>query len=103
MRRILSAKEYARALQSLSFDEVLQASAVYVRAAEELMAQDGLTGGNEFAKAAPAPAKAAAEPAKAVSEPAKAASQPASSYSSYSSWGGAAAAAAPAGEEEEKI
>ncbi len=42
MRRILSAKEYERALQSLSFDEVLQASAVYVRAAEELMAQDGL-------------------------------------------------------------
>ncbi len=69
----------------------------------QMMAQDGLTGGNEFAKAAPAPAKAAAEPAKAVSEPAKAASQPASSYSSYSSWGGSAAAAAPAGEEEEKI
>lgn len=42
MRRILSAKEYARALQSLSFDEVLQASAVYVRASKELMAQDGL-------------------------------------------------------------
>ena len=88
----------------------------------QMMAQDGLTGGNEFARAAKMPAEpassesevteaaadapsAAAAPAAPAAEAPSSAAAPAggSFTSSYSSWGGSAAAAAPAGEAEEKI
>ena len=42
MRRILSVKEYRCALQALSADELRQAAAAYVQAAEELMDRHGL-------------------------------------------------------------
>ena len=85
----------------------------------QMMAQDGLTGGNEFARAAKKPAEPAisesevteaaadapsAAAAPAVEAPSSAAAPARGSFtSSYSSWGGSAAAAAPAGEAEEKI
>ena len=81
----------------------------------QMMAQDGLTGGNEFARAGSKPARPAssesaaseafsADAAPAAEEPSSEAAPAGGSFtSSYSSWGGSAAAAAPAEEAEEKI
>ena len=81
----------------------------------QMMAQDGLTGGNEFARAGSKPARPAssesaaseafsADAAPAAEEPSSEAAPAGGSFtSSYSSWGGSAAAAAPAEDAEEKI
>ena len=92
----------------------------------QMMAQDGLTGGNEFARPAKAASSESEAPAAAEGAPSaetvpaseafsaegsQAADAPSpeavpaggSFTSSYSSWGGSAAAAAPAEDTEEKI
>ena len=72
----------------------------------QMMAQDGLTGGNEFARAGSKPARPASSESAvpAAEEPSSEAAPAGGSFtSSYSSWGGSAAAAAPAEDAEEKI